>query len=359
MSTISPAYTLCAPYLGTCEFTGGPRSVAYTATDTSGKTYYRNPTTSIPCSDIYFGNPSAANDKHCVMTDIPAYTTDTSGKPVGFTWCANDGGTCSPSNNNKPADILYGTNGSYVYAHAISLPCDGNVLQGGKGGPGLACYWRPSVKTPAVIPACKTTTDCTAINPDWACVNGGCRSLAIDTPCADADDCRKVNPNWTCYHGKCQSPADTTGCKDDKDCTTPYWTCVEGACRAPLCENDKECETWKSKGWTCNTDDGTCLEPSEPTGPPGSPKCGTDADCKSKGDGWTCNKTTGKCEAPKGIPTWVWIVIGVGVVVLLIFGISLFWYFWKKGGKKRRNREEWNELEELPPTHHHKPYYHE
>ena len=167
MSAISPVYKSCAVENGTCSFTG-TQSVAYTATAGNSPIYYRNLTTSTPCNNSIFNDPSVGNQKSCYVAPIPADVAaggsnfyDSNGNPVGWTKCADESGICNPG-AGSPVDVLYGVNSSYVYANTSETPCSNDIFGDPKVGSGKSCYWRniptPTPGTPPVTPPSPTPT---------------------------------------------------------------------------------------------------------------------------------------------------------------------------------------------------------
>jgi hypothetical protein len=133
----------------------------FTATDQTGKIFYRTVTTNTSCTRTFFGDPSPNHHKQCLMTSVPTdISYDSAGVPKGeFKLCSIENGVCK-SPDDKPIDILYGANGKYFYANAVSTPCD-NASFGDPIPWVKSCYWRPSTKLPsAPAPAPATPTTC-------------------------------------------------------------------------------------------------------------------------------------------------------------------------------------------------------
>ena len=150
MSNISPAYSQCATENQQCSFTG-PMSIAYTAATTTSPAYYRNAPNGIPCNNTTFGDPSPNNPKQCLISNIPTDIVYVSGIPTSFTKCADEKQTCNPGTSN-PVDILYGANGSYVYANATSVPCNNTIFGDPSPNNPKACYWRIPTQTSLAPP---------------------------------------------------------------------------------------------------------------------------------------------------------------------------------------------------------------
>lgn len=156
-TSVSSAYTKCASDGGICSFQGS-KSVAYAADDGSGSIYYRNLTNGTPCNSNVFGDPSPGHSKSCYIASLPQdFVTggssfyDSNGNPINWNKCANENDICNLG-TGSPADILYGANGSYVYANASSVPCNSTVFGDPKPGVTKACYYRTS-QTPSPTPS--------------------------------------------------------------------------------------------------------------------------------------------------------------------------------------------------------------
>ncbi len=109
-------YTFCAFEGQYCDVTG-TKTVAY---GNSGSYYYKFArTTGITCSVQNFGDPAYGAPKACWTAD--SYPPKTA--PVGYSWCADQGQTCSFSGAR---DAAYGANGYFVYKSAASggFTCD-------------------------------------------------------------------------------------------------------------------------------------------------------------------------------------------------------------------------------------------
>src|SRR5262249_7389505 len=105
-------YTFCANENGTCSFSGSA-SVAYGA---NGLFNYKTATNSIASNNATFGDPISGTAKACY------YKLNTSGGPAGYTFCANENGTCSFSGT---ASVAYGANGAFNYKTATnSIACN-------------------------------------------------------------------------------------------------------------------------------------------------------------------------------------------------------------------------------------------
>lgn len=151
MTSISPSYQKCAAENGICNY-NKTDSIAFAATDGTGSVYYRNSTNPEQCNVTTFGDPSVGHPKQCYSMQVPSNITYSNGLPVGFAVCSGENGICTPPNSGRPADILYGANGSYVYANATSTPCNSTVF--GDPAPGIEkyCYWRNSSPSNNIVP---------------------------------------------------------------------------------------------------------------------------------------------------------------------------------------------------------------
>jgi hypothetical protein len=128
-------YAYCASEGQTCVFSG-PTDVAYGAGNSFVYVYGLRGT-SVPCNNYTFGDPARYVQKACftVMGPDPRWT-----------YCATEGGTCSPPIG--PTEIAFGAAGSwkYEYLPSGSIGCN-NAAFG--GDPYLyvhkACFWYPMV----------------------------------------------------------------------------------------------------------------------------------------------------------------------------------------------------------------------
>jgi parallel beta-helix repeat protein len=93
-------WTFCASEGGYCAFSG-TQQVRYGA---NGSYVYQTLTGGTACTNAVFGDPAYGIGKGCDYTDP---TTS-----ANWTFCANEGGTCSFSGTQQ---VRYGANGSYVY----------------------------------------------------------------------------------------------------------------------------------------------------------------------------------------------------------------------------------------------------
>jgi hypothetical protein len=154
---ISPMYSKCASENSYCPFVG-KRSVAYGSDDGKGTFFYRNLSNGTPCNNKTFashkypaGDPATGHTKACYVSLLPADFVsgskdyyDVHGVPTNWAKCSNQGQLCKPININTPVDILYGANGSYVYANAAAVDCSPTTFGNTPAGNSNACYWRTS-----------------------------------------------------------------------------------------------------------------------------------------------------------------------------------------------------------------------
>ena len=161
-SIVSPAYTQCAPQDGTCNFTDTVASLAYAATDGTNYPYYRNLSSPVVCKKDHFGgDPAPHHTKACYKATIPAdflnadgsYYDTSTGDPIGNGWqfCTAGGknNICKPS-GDIPVDMLYGSDRSFTYANASSVPCNNDIFGGPSDG---NCFWRMPLGPPGPAPA--------------------------------------------------------------------------------------------------------------------------------------------------------------------------------------------------------------
>ncbi|BCS82885.1 hypothetical protein QLL95_gp1238 [Cotonvirus japonicus] len=177
MSKLSPIYSSCAEQGSSCPLTTYRETIAYANPDTAGPIFYRNDegttanSNKFSCSNASFGNPTSSTTGYkCFSGVVPEdiRNADASfydnGAPKGWTKCADENSTCNP-NQNIPVDILFGTDSSYVYANAESVPCNTATFGDPKVGSSKACYWRDPTLTP-VSPGTTPTTP-TSKTPWW------------------------------------------------------------------------------------------------------------------------------------------------------------------------------------------------
>lgn len=167
MSKLSSLYSQCATQGKSCPTSKIDEAIAFADPTRSGPIHYTNfkanSTTGFSCTNSAFGNPSGTTDYACYSGNIPADVRAggtsffDNGVPKGWAKCADQGGICNP-NVSAPVDILFGTDGSYVYANAESVPCDTTVFTDPAPGKTKACYWRSPL-----IPI--NPTPSTPINP--------------------------------------------------------------------------------------------------------------------------------------------------------------------------------------------------
>lgn len=118
-----------------------PQNVIYTA---NNKANFRNINgNSVLCSTQTFGDPAPGYTKSCYYRNVPNYTLDPTGIPIGYTKCANENELCTAPNNS---DILYGADGSYVSGIALAntpVRCSNDVFGNPKEGSVKSCYIKP------------------------------------------------------------------------------------------------------------------------------------------------------------------------------------------------------------------------
>jgi hypothetical protein len=129
-------YTFCASEYQSCAL-GGTMDVAYGA---QGHYVFATLSGTIYCGGSTFGNadPAYGSIKGCYLR------AHAGGGPAGFTWCAGEYQSCSPSG---VVDVAYGAGGSFVYKSGVqgSFAC-GNGTFGSDPAYGSqkGCYVRPS-----------------------------------------------------------------------------------------------------------------------------------------------------------------------------------------------------------------------
>jgi hypothetical protein len=106
----SAGYTFCAYENQYCDVSG-TKTVAY---GNSGSYYYQFARTAgITCNNSNFGDPLVGTPKACWTTD--SYPVKS--PPSGYTWCADEGQTCSYSGTR---DAAYGASGNFAYRYSAS-----------------------------------------------------------------------------------------------------------------------------------------------------------------------------------------------------------------------------------------------
>lgn len=76
---------------------------------------------------------------------LPTPTPVPNGGPEGYTFCGNEGGTCSFPGN---ASVAYGANGVYAFiTTTTSTLCNNNVFGDPIGGVPKSCYYRSLLDT--------------------------------------------------------------------------------------------------------------------------------------------------------------------------------------------------------------------
>jgi hypothetical protein len=130
-------YAPCAAEGGTCAFSGST-DVAYGANGTY--TYaYGVGGTSVSCSNSTFGDPAPNVSKACFTV---------LGPDSRWTYCATEGGTCSPPPTMEPAEIAFGVANGWYYKYLPSGSIGCNAAEfGGDPYPNVhkACFWYPEV----------------------------------------------------------------------------------------------------------------------------------------------------------------------------------------------------------------------
>uniref|UniRef100_A0A6C0LQE0 Uncharacterized protein n=1 Tax=viral metagenome TaxID=1070528 RepID=A0A6C0LQE0_9ZZZZ len=143
MSLLTSAYTKCTDENGICVIPGpDKKSIAYSTKDGQTQINYRNNNQSISCDNSIFGDPVPKTLKMCSVANIPPITYD-NGLPNGFIKCADEGKICDPK-NDRANDILYGANGSFIYANAPNVICSTTVFGDPAPNSNKSCYYRNS-----------------------------------------------------------------------------------------------------------------------------------------------------------------------------------------------------------------------
>jgi hypothetical protein len=179
--SVSPTYNLCAVEGKTCTFQPGQglQSVAFaTGTPGLGSVFFRQSVIDVPCNSKPFGgDPAVGHLKNCYNKSIPldiVYPApdfyDSNNNPAGWTQCADENNPCVPKDSNgqpivQPVDILYGANKSYMYANAVSTPCDSTTLGDPIIGTPKACWWRYPLVPPSPPPIPSPTGPTAPITP--------------------------------------------------------------------------------------------------------------------------------------------------------------------------------------------------
>lgn len=161
----APAFVACASENQTCSFAGKVGTVAYGA---NGLYLFKRASGSISCSSSAFGgDPASGASKRCYFDEEPA-----SSSLPGFTFCAAEGQSCSPSG---PALIAFGANGQFSYKQFPNgTTCSSSSFGGANPASGTARVCLASV-TPALNP------------PEWVqcategqtCTVSGTREVAL------------------------------------------------------------------------------------------------------------------------------------------------------------------------------------
>lgn len=109
-------YIFCAYENEYCNVSG-TKTVAYG--NSGGYSYKVGRSTGILCSYQNFGDPLYGTPKACWTTDTYPPRTP----PSGYSWCADQGGTC---NFSGVRDVAYGAGGRFAYRYAVSggFKCD-------------------------------------------------------------------------------------------------------------------------------------------------------------------------------------------------------------------------------------------
>ncbi|NQU78657.1 hypothetical protein HQ545_02720 [Candidatus Woesearchaeota archaeon] len=169
-----------------------------------------------------------------------------------------------------------------------------------------------------ITPECTSNSDC---GTNEACTNGAC--VAIE--CSSNSDC---GTNEICRNNECITPTICTGlpgsCPDGQVCRNNACVPSPSSCRSYAdCGTGMECRAGVCVASTsCNMDsdcllervcrDNRCVEPYDA---PNDPQSGNQ---DQEGSGEEENEEGG------GIPWWVWIIIGVIVLILLgLLGVSV------------------------------------
>lgn len=164
-NTLLPnTYTPCTTQNNVCDIPSpGSYVVAYKSNNNTGNIHFRDTNKSIECNNYIFGDPAANTEKECLIMPFPKSMTSlqfdpNTGLPVassGYQHCADELSTCDPSKldssiGNNPVDILFGTNGKFVYSNIIG-PVDCSTTIFGDPAPNShkVCLWRPSSISPS------------------------------------------------------------------------------------------------------------------------------------------------------------------------------------------------------------------
>jgi hypothetical protein len=160
---------------------------------------------------------------------------------------------------------------------------------------GLRCAANGSCTT-----VCNNDGECSA----GVCVDQHCVACRADGDCPTAGDvcrdnhCYAACPEGICPAGVvCRDGACVPGCAADADCAPLF--CLRGQCSADECAADSDC----AGGAKCQG--GRCVAP--------APPCASNADCLA---GFECS--SGTCVEKKGLTPWVWVLIGLGSLILVI-----------------------------------------
>jgi hypothetical protein len=115
-------YTHCSNEYEQCNFTG-TRDIRYGAFPNF---VYRTLTNGTPCTNAVFGDPAVGVGKKCSIG------------LSGFTFCANEGGTCSFTGTRL---VAYGANGTFIYRRFTNgAVCDNTQFTDPLVGVGKFCF---------------------------------------------------------------------------------------------------------------------------------------------------------------------------------------------------------------------------
>jgi endoglucanase len=126
-------YAFCSSENGRCNF-NGQKSVAYGA---NGKFSYLNLNNGTACNNATFGDSDYGTVKACFTS-----STLTPTGPAGYTFCANENGSCYFTNQKK---VAYGANGKFVYLNLTNgAACNNTTFGDPNYGTVKACFIVPT-----------------------------------------------------------------------------------------------------------------------------------------------------------------------------------------------------------------------
>jgi hypothetical protein len=130
-ATVPAGWTTCAGEHGMCTV-GAPGMIAYGVS--GGYVYQSVAAGPVPCTTSTFGgDPDYGSLKSCLVAP--------QGGPSGYTFCANENGTCVVSGTRT---VGYGSNGSFSYLQATgSVSCSNAVFGDALYSVQKSCYVSP------------------------------------------------------------------------------------------------------------------------------------------------------------------------------------------------------------------------